>query len=1801
MAKRILSLILALLTALSLFVPAYADGPAATEQPAITSAPEATEVPAVPSEPPAPQLPDPTAEPQTEEAPAATAEPIVTPEPQATSAPVAAAAPAAADGPSLIGADTAAPFSVGTAGKDFANVVLFVYFNDQQNDYFTDPAKAKKLYDIYNGSYGRSFTNYLRTISYGQFEVLNVIPQYDSASQTIRAVQVPYSTSQALGGNIDSGIIEAALQGVSLDSSCIDLNADGFIDNVTIVMQGGSGETESGSVSYHAHKSDYPGTMTVSGKHIGTYNMLSTYRLADQTVPAGSGVAIHEFLHSLGYPDLYTAHGTDYPVGFWDIMSTASMYPSWPLAYLRMKCTNWVQLKTVTETATLTLSDPSVSGGDQAFIIRSPLNEHELFVVEMRRRNAADILAMNTLDSKISLKMQEGEAGLIVYRVDTTVDGLSNYHGKTGIYVFRPDPTAADQKQNIQDAFLSPSSGRTSIGTADMSKGLADGALTFTDGTNSGIVIRNVAVSGSNMVCEVVIPSEGSYDLWNDTGFADTPDVNDGTRSVAMTSCQGRQYMVTCTNNTFTLYRFDGTVWTQLGAPWKENASRGTEMVLTSSSGRLYLGYLNASYQLRIKSFDLAAGAWTDAALHTGTHNAFAMTAVNGVLYIVYDESNTRGRMLRLNGSTLEDMGTYFTGSGGQPQITTVGSVIYVSFRTAGNNVEVFRCNGPQSFTKVSNVPITANTYGMLGIGSQLKVVAAGAQITVYSYDGRGWTAGKPSNLSCFDPKLASVNGFLYMLASTLSGDGYIYVYRYNPISDTWTREGEQVDATAQQITLSVSGDQLFISYMRSMDRSFHIRRKTIVNELESISVTPPTKTVYVQDEAVSTAGMTVTAHYSGGGGQLLAPGEYAVTGFDTATLGSRSATVTYRGKTASFTYQVQAPSPKTLPAPKLTAATNAANGAAIVWGAVSGAPKYRVLYRIGSGPWTALAETTSTSYTWTGAQSGVKYAFTVQCVTSDGKNPLSPYDETGKVLTYIAAPKLTALNNTAKGVTLSWTKSAGAVKYRVLYRTGSGSWKKLADTTAAGYTWTKPKAGTVYGFTVQCISKNGKSTVSAYDPNGRTITYVPTPKTPSLSNAVNGVKISWSKVTGAVNYRVYYKTGSGAWTALTTTAASYIWTGAQSGTKYAFTVQGLSADGSASAYNTSGKSITFLAPPAISGLANTASGVSVSWNKVAGAAKYRVFYKTGSGGWKKLADTTSTSYTWKKGKSGTTYSFTVRCIDAKGKSYTSDYDPNGRTIQYVAAPSIPSLSSTTGGMKISWSKVTGAVNYRIYYKTGSGAWAPLTTTTSTSYTWPGAQSGVSYAFTVQCVSADGATAVSGYNAAGRTGTFIAAPVITGLTNTASGVTLSWAKPAGAVKYRVFYRTGSGSWKKLGDTTATSYTWKKGKSGTTYAFTVRCIDSKGKSYTSDYDPNGRIITYVAAPKAPSLSNTTGGVRISWSSVKGATNYRVYYKTDSGAWTALGSTTATSYIWAGAQSGVKYAFTVQCVGADGSTAVSGYNASGRTGTFLSAPVISGLANTASGVSVSWNTVPGAAKYRVFYKTGKGGWKKLGDTTSTSYTWKSAKSGTTYAFTVRCIDAKGRSYTSDYDPNGRSIQYVAAPKIPSLSCTAGGMKISWSKVTGAVNYRVYYKTGSGAWAPLAATTSTSYIWPGAQSGVSYAFTVQCVSADGATAVSGYNAAGRTGTFIAAPVITGLTNTASGVTLSWAKPAGAVKYRVFYRTGSGSWKKLGDTTAASYTWKSAKNGATYSFTVQCVTANGKSAASGYDSTGRSITYYK
>ena len=308
------------------------------------------------------------------------------------------------------------------------------------------------------------------------------------------------------------------------------------------------------------------------------------------------------------------------------------------------------------------------------------------------------------------------------------------------------------------------------------------------------------------------------------------------------------------------------------------------------------------------------------------------------------------------------------------------------------------------------------------------------------------------------------------------------------------------------------------------------------------------------------------------------------------------------------------------------------------------------------------------------------------------------------------------------------------------------------------------------------------------------------------------------------------------------------------------------------------------------------------------------------------------TSYTWSSSNTS------VATVDGNGKvtakkagtATITVKTSNGKTANCkvtvnLPAPQITGLANTTGGIKISWNKVDGAYGYRLYYKPASGGWKRFKDTTATSFTDSGVVPNKTETYTIRCIDKNGKT-VSGFYSKGWSKKYTAAtPKITKLTNTSKGVSVTWNKVAGVYGYRVYQKTSTG-WKRIKDTTATSYTDSAVSANQTKTYTIRCIDKNGKT-VSGFNSKGWSKKYTAAtPKITKLTNRSKGVSVTWNKIAGVYGYRLYRKYNGGSWTKVKDTTSTSFTDSGAKKGKKVTYTVRCIDRKGKT-VSGFNSKG----------------------------------------------------------------------------------------------------------------------------------------------------------------------------------------------------------------------------------------------------------------------------------
>ena len=222
-----------------------------------------------------------------------------------------------------------------------------------------------------------------------------------------------------------------------------------------------------------------------------------------------------------------------------------------------------------------------------------------------------------------------------------------------------------------------------------------------------------------------------------------------------------------------------------------------------------------------------------------------------------------------------------------------------------------------------------------------------------------------------------------------------------------------------------------------------------------------------------------------------------------------------------------------------------------LTWNAVSGATSYKV-YRATSqnGTYSLLGTVTATSYTNTGAKAGTTYYYKVKAVNSAGESAFSNV-VSGKT----TVTTLTMGHSASSGKPqLTWKAVSGAASYKVYRATAkNGAYTVINTTKALTYTNVGAALGTTYYYKVEALNASGKSMGFSAIVEGKVAPVLAV----GYSSVSGKPQLTWKAVPGATEYQVYRSTqqNSGYTKINTTTATSYVNTGAKAGTTYYYRI----------------------------------------------------------------------------------------------------------------------------------------------------------------------------------------------------------------------------------------------------------------------------------------------------------------------------------------------------------------------------------------------------------------------------------------------------------------------------------------------------------------------------------------------------------------------------------------------------------------------------------------------------------------------
>ncbi len=695
---------------------------------------------------------------------------------------------------------------------------------------------------------------------------------------------------------------------------------------------------------------------------------------------------------------------------------------------------------------------------------------------------------------------------------------------------------------------------------------------------------------------------------------------------------------------------------------------------------------------------------------------------------------------------------------------------------------------------------------------------------------------------------------------------------------------------------------------------------------------------------------------------------------------------------------------------------------------------------------------------------------------------------------------------------------------------------------------------------------------------------------TPTLVSPLNGAlnqatspTLDWNTVAGASSYRLQVSTNNGFTSTVyddsTRTNTSQVVSGLSAGTTYFWRVNS-KISGGTSSYSTvwSFTTVTAGTPIPLSpldGSVNQSTSPTFIWGGVSGAGSYHLQVSLDPGFLTTVYnDSTliSTSRIVSDLTVGTTYYWRVRSKISGGTSaYSSAWSFTTIAVPASPVPIAPAdlaINIATSPL-FRWNASAGAATYRLQVSTNSSFTSIVFDTagmTNTSKIVLNLTEGTIYYWRINATNAAGTsifTARSFTTITAGTPTLIAP--IDGALQQSVNPTLVWNNVSGAVTYRLQASTVNTFATTVYDDstlTGTSQSLTALAVGTTYFWRV---NSKNASGTSEYSDVWSFTT-ITLPAIPVLvSPLTGATNqpvnpmLTWNSVTGATSYRLQVSTDNTFATTFyndSTRTSTSQQIATLAVGTTYFWRVNAKNAAGTSSYSVVR-SFTTIVVPAAPVLfapsDALINQAVNPSLIWNSVPGAATYRLQVSTINTFATTIYDDstrTSTSQQVSGLNVGTTYFWRVNAKNAAGASsYSTIW--SFKTIVVPAAPILVAPLDLAVNQSASpvliWNSVAGAATYRLQVSTVNTFATTVyndSTRTNTSQSVTGLAVGTTYFWRVNTKNVAGtsvySTVWSFTTSAAPLAPVLIAPINLAV-NQSVNPNLSWNASVGAATYRV------------------------------------------------------------
>lgn len=453
---------------------------------------------------------------------------------------------------------------------------------------------------------------------------------------------------------------------------------------------------------------------------------------------------------------------------------------------------------------------------------------------------------------------------------------------------------------------------------------------------------------------------------------------------------------------------------------------------------------------------------------------------------------------------------------------------------------------------------------------------------------------------------------------------------------------------------------------------------------------------------------------------------------------------------------------------------------------------------------------------------------------------------------------------------------------------------------------------------------------------------------------------------------------------------------------------------------------------------------------------------------------------------------------------------------------------------------------------------------------------------------------------------------------------LSWEGVRGAELYTIYHSSDSnnGPWSLVDNTTSTTMPYTNEVFGpglhhfcvtasnankeSEYSSSVSITivnkennteddnESDDKNENNENNDNNEVTDVPDVPDNIRLEYKNGALILSWDTVKDATEYVVNYSFDKEEW--FTTTVKTNSYSVETEYPDIYYFTVTAVNSAGESKASdiiSYKQDDENEDENDNNDNVEVPNTPGGINIeynngvlllSWDTVPNATEYNVYYSFDTEEWFKT--TVSTNSYSVETEYPEIYYFAISAINSAGESETTEIisfnkegdgdqgedDNNDEATDIPETPTGLTGYYSEGVIHLSWNPVEGATEYIVYFTIDSENYYNRSVTTNSFSLET--EHPEYYSFAVSAVNSAGESKKSelfslekGGNDDDNDGTTQSPKAPSSLTGSRSGnyVTVQWSSVAGATSYNVYYSHNTpANWILFDTTSKTNITFK-------------------------------------